>query len=153
MKLGRCPVCKSHIHIEGLAQDDASRELLGRLAKMPKRLSHAALSYIGLFRPEKSDLSNGRALKLLDESLALCASHDALIEAMSQTVSQIHAKRQRDKVYQPLKNHNYLKQVLESVGKPAASVPADSSSSTPVESKEDSDAKWREQMRKYGANV
>ncbi len=68
---------------------------------------------------------------------------------MSQTVSQIHAKRQRDKVYQPLKNHNYLKQVLEFVGKPAASVSADSPRSMFVESKEDSDAKWREKMRKY----
>ena len=32
MKLGRCPICHSHIQLEALIQDDAGSELLGLLA-------------------------------------------------------------------------------------------------------------------------
>ena len=159
MKLGRCPVCKSHISAEAVAQDEASRLLLARVAKLNARLASPLLTYIGLFRPEKSDLSPARSLKLIDECLALTESTDSLIDALNQTSSQLHTKRQRDG-YKPLKGHGYLKQVLESVLASAPTVQAKNSASDSLEvqlpSKTESDEEsrriWEENMKKWGAN-
>ncbi|MDG2881475.1 hypothetical protein P7M59_26635, partial [Vibrio parahaemolyticus] len=61
MKLSRCPVCHANLHLEALVQDDAGRELLGEVAKLPDFVAKPMLSYLGLFRPAKQDLSNARA--------------------------------------------------------------------------------------------
>lgn len=119
MKLGRCPVCRTHLHLDALISDDAGRELLGNISKLDKRLGQAAVSYIGLFRPEKSDLSNARASKLLTETIALHKNTACLTKALNDTVASLHAKRQQQLAYnqipKPLTNHNYLKQVLNTL--------------------------------------
>lgn len=109
MMLGRCPVCHSQISLEAVCQDEAGRELLGILANLPGEASRALVQYLGLFRPEKRDLSNDRALRLAREVLALCADSLRLSAAMSETVEAIRAKSGAV----PMKNHNYLKRVLE----------------------------------------
>ena len=114
MMLGRCPVCHSQISLEAVCQDEAGRELLGLLASLPGDTSRALVQYLGLFRPEKRDLSNDRALRLAREALALCADSLRLSAAMSETVEAIRAKSGAV----PMKNHNYLRRVLE--GMPAA---------------------------------
>jgi hypothetical protein len=114
MMLGRCPVCHIQISLEAVCQDEAGRELLGILANLPGEASRALVQYLGLFRPEKRDLSNDRALRLAREVLALCADSLRLSAAMSETVEAIRAKSGAV----PMKNHNYLKRVLE--GMPAA---------------------------------
>lgn len=114
MMLGRCPVCHSQISLEAVCQDEAGRELLGILANLPGEASRALVQYLGLFRPEKRDLSNDRALRLAREALALCADSLRLSAAMSETVEAIRAKSGAA----PMKNHNYLRRVLE--GMPAA---------------------------------
>jgi len=156
MKLGRCPVCKSHISAEAVAQDEASRALLAKVAMLNSRLASPLLSYIGLFRPEKSDLSPARSLKLINECLAMTESTDSLIEALNQTTSQLHTKRQREG-YKPLKNHGYLKQVLDSVmattptaAQPQKSDAVEVKSPTQTESQEESRRIWEEQMKKWG---
>ena len=112
--LGRCPVCHSQISLEAVCQDEAGRELLGLLANLPGETSRALVRYLGLFRPEKRDLSNDRALRLAREVLALCADSLRLSAAMSETVEAIRAKSGAV----PMKNHNYLRRVLE--GMPVA---------------------------------
>ena len=112
--LGRCPVCHSQISLEAVCQDEAGRELLGILANLPGEASRALVQYLGLFRPEKRDLSNDRALRLAREVLALCADSLRLSAAMSETVEAIRAKSGAV----PMKNHNYLRRVLE--GMPVA---------------------------------
>ena len=107
--LGRCPVCHSQISLEAVCQDEAGRELLGILANLPGEASRALVQYLGLFRPEKRDLSNDRALRLAREALALCADSLRLSAAMSETVEAIRAKSGAV----PMKNHNYLRRVLE----------------------------------------
>lgn len=157
MKLVRCPTCKSHIYIEGILQDDASKELLRKVTKMAPRLALPLISYIGLFRPDKQDLSNARALRLIDEVLALSPSQDVLIEAMTQTTSQILAKRQHDAGHKPLKNHNYLKQVLSSTATalPASTSKVDSTSTVEIkeqglrQSDAEAQAAWERQMAGY----
>lgn len=114
MMLGRCPVCHSQISLEAVCQDEAGRELLGILANLPGEASRALVQYLGLFRPEKRDLSNDRALRLAREALALCADSLRLSAAMSETVEAIRAKSGAV----PMKNHNYLRRVLE--GMPVA---------------------------------
>ncbi len=115
MQLTRCPVCHSRINLEALVQDEAGRELLALLANTNTTTGAALISYIGLFRSPQRDLANDRALRLASETLAL-GSVERLTIALGETVTALRTKEPR----QPLKNHNYLKRVLESVeAKPA----------------------------------
>ncbi|MEX2475031.1 hypothetical protein [Marinobacter sp.] len=159
MKLGRCPICHSHLHLDALIQDDAGSELLGLLSGLGRPLARPLVQYLALFRPAKSDLSNARALKLAQETLEV-ADRDSLVAALQDTVRSIQEKRQRGQV-QPLKNHNYLKQVLASVA-PDARKPAagpDNNRSTVTEKKqgmeessEEAQRKWEASMRRLGVD-
>ncbi|QOJ20327.1 MAG: hypothetical protein HRU77_06240 [Gammaproteobacteria bacterium] len=114
MNLGRCPVCHSHIQLEAIIQDEAASRLVGILSGMDAELSRAMVTYLGLFRTPKRDLPNDRALKLCQEVMALTNDHATLAEALAKTVEQIRAKGGDS-----MKNHNYLKSVVESVEKSA----------------------------------
>lgn len=112
MKL-RCPVCHSSNSLDAYASDEAGRELLATLAGTGP-LFRPLVHYLGLFRAQSRDLSNSRALKLVGEVLELEADPHQLAVAMHQTVEAIHTKRLAGDD-RPLKNHNYLKQVLATV--------------------------------------
>lgn len=120
MNLGRCPVCHSRISLEAICQDEAGRELLGLLAGLDSETGTALVGYLGLFRPEKRDLANSRALRLAGEALALCPDYLRLSRAMRETVEAIMA---RGGV--PLKNHNYLKRVIETMAQQEQVKPAE----------------------------
>ncbi|TBW58537.1 hypothetical protein EZI54_03905 [Marinobacter halodurans] len=159
MKLGRCPVCHSHLHLDALIQDDAGSELLGLLAGLGRPLARPLVQYLALFRPAKSDLSNARALKLAQDTLAI-ADRDSLIAGLQDTVRSLHEKRQRGET-KPLKNHNYLKQVLATVAPEARKPGAESDSNRPTswekkqgleETPEESRRKWEAQMRRLGVD-
>ena len=115
MHLSRCPICHSRISLEALVQDEAGRELLALVARLDTQTGAALVSYLGLFRSACRDLANERALRLARETLALVGSGRMdtarLAIALSETVEALRGKQPR----QPLKNHNYLKKVLESV--------------------------------------
>jgi len=119
MKLARCPLCRTYLHLDALISDDAGRELLGQISKLDKRLGQALVSYISLFRPEKSDLSNARTSKLITETLELHKNPHCLAKALGDTVQSLHGKRQQQlgfgQVPKSLANHNYLKQVLNTI--------------------------------------
>ncbi len=106
-----CPCCHAQFSIEAITQDEAARELLVLVGSQ-----HAAplLGYLALFRSEKRALSWERALRLAKEVVALDGDNRAihespLREAMVETIEAL-----RGKGGAPLKNHNYLKRVLES---------------------------------------
>ena len=103
-----CPCCHAQYSIEALTQDAAARELLGMRGTMPPSL----LAYLTLFRSESRALSFDRALKLAKETLLLTENTLQLEAAMAETVESMRAKRM-DGQAKPLKNHNYLKRVLE----------------------------------------
>lgn len=111
MQLIRCPICHSRISLEALVQDEAGRELMGLVAKLDTQTGAALVSYLGLFRSASRDLANERALRLARETLALSGDTERLSIALSETVEALRGKQPR----QPLKNHNYLQKVLESV--------------------------------------
>ena len=115
MKLNRCPVCHNHLNLEAIAQDEAGKELMAIIAKLSPATATSCLSYLGLFRPFKSDLNNGRALRLLTDVLSLSTNQTALCQALDQTVNQIQQSRAQNSDVKPLANHNYLKKVLTSI--------------------------------------
>lgn len=115
MRLSRCPSCHAHLNLDTLIQDSSAKSLLAAVAKIPPRLATNLIAYIALFRPEKSDLNNARALRLINETLELGDNNNAaLVAALEKTIANLQAKRQQGSA-QPLKNHGYLKQVLESI--------------------------------------
>lgn len=108
MRLGRCPVCHSHIDLVAMVEDEAGRELLAFISKLPPHIARALLPYLTLFRTGKRDLSLSRTLILMQEALNLTGDKETLAAAMLETTESIRNKQSG----KPLKNHNYLKQVL-----------------------------------------
>ncbi|WP_240222876.1 hypothetical protein [Rheinheimera hassiensis] len=126
MKLSRCPVCHTNIHLDQLVADDAGRQLLGQFSRMNYKLGGNMVAYLALFRPTKQDLSNSKALSLVQETLALTGNHNALAEALEQTVASLQQNRINGNGKQ-LTNHNYLRKVLTTrLGQIAAETPAGS---------------------------
>ncbi|WP_334320100.1 hypothetical protein [Gilliamella apicola] len=113
MKLTRCPICHNEINLEALVEDDSGRELLMLVSNLSYGCAKPMIAYIGLFRTQKSNLSNSRAVNLINDVLQLFQPSRHLAHALRETVNNIHAKRLTSD-YKPFKNHNYLKSVYES---------------------------------------
>lgn len=113
MKLCRCPICHSDLHLEALIEDEAGRELLGKISQLEKGLAPALVAYLGLFKPAKSNLSNSRALKIFNDVLAQYEPSKLLEHCLSETVQAVRKKRLNGQNHEPLTNHNYLKSVYE----------------------------------------
>ena len=117
MKLCRCPICHSDIHLEALVEDEAGRELLGKISQLTHGTAQPMVAYLGLFKPAKSNLNNARALKILNDVLDLYPCSLLLAQALSETVASIRKKRQlalqTGQKIELLANHNYLKSVYE----------------------------------------
>lgn len=123
MKLCRCPVCHTSIHLDAMVNDEAARELLGILAPLDGATGRVLMHYIALFRPAKSDLSFSRALVLVSDTLALTTNRDWLRAALEETVNKLRAAR-IDGNPRPISNHNYLKKVIESISQHSVTVAA-----------------------------
>ena len=113
MKL-HCPCCHAKFPLEAALEDGAARDLMGLLTTGGPLPARPLTAYLGLFRPRSGTLGWERALRLARETLALCDAPERLATALSQTVEAIRAKAGEGGV-KPLKNHNYLKRVLEDV--------------------------------------
>lgn len=113
MKLCRCPICHSDLHLEALMEDEAGRELLGKISQLTHGVAPAIVAYLGLFKPQKSNLSNSRALKILNDVLAQWECSKLLAHCLSETVQAVRKKRLNGQNFEPLTNHNYLKSVIE----------------------------------------
>jgi len=112
-----CPIYHAQFTIEALTQDAAARELLAMRAAMLPSL----LSYLGLFRSPTRALAFDRALKLAQEVIVMDADPARLEAALAETVESMRQKRELGQV-KPLKNHNYLKRVLENIPKNIPSI-------------------------------
>ena len=106
MQLNRCPICHARMSIEMMIQDESGRELLSLLVKLDTESGAALVGYLGLFRSDRRDLANDKALRLANEALAL-GPLSAVSDAMRKTVDNL-----RPQCSQRLTNHNYLKKVL-----------------------------------------
>jgi len=109
----RCPTCHAKHPVESFIEDEAAAELLKVAFRggYPRSL----LTYLALFRSEKRDLAWSRVLRLAEEVMGLDADAQRLEAALAETVEAIRAKREAGGDQKPMKNHNYLKRVLESI--------------------------------------
>ena len=103
MKLCRCPICHSDLHLEALIEDDAGRELLGKISQLDKGCASPLVTYLGLFKPAKSNLSNSRALKLFNEVLELFEPSKLQAHCLSETVQAVRKKRLNGQKAEPPK--------------------------------------------------
>lgn len=155
MKLTRCPICHSHIDLMSLIEDEAGRSLLVEVAKMESWFAQSLLNYISLFKPLKSDLNNARALKLLNETDSLSSNKQLLVKACNITVQSIREKRQQGHA-KPLKDHMYLKRVIESMPEPQATVNNMGNAHIKEQglktTKEENEVAFKNQMTKMGGD-
>lgn len=109
----RCPICHNPLSLEAITEDEAGQEFYQLFFKQPKELQKPLASYIGLFRKGR-DLAYSKNLRLIQEILDL-STPEILAIALHQVVDAMR-KKQLDAgaEWQPLKNHNYLKQVIVS---------------------------------------
>ncbi|UXF57469.1 hypothetical protein YPCBV1_00016 [Chromohalobacter phage YPCBV-1] len=112
----RCPCCHSQFNLEHVTEDEALREMMALLADLPRETSRPLVAYVGLFRGKTRATAYERQLRLAREALALASDTSLVGAAMSETVEAIRAKRDSGQDTRPLKNHNYLKSVLSSLG-------------------------------------
>jgi prolyl-tRNA synthetase len=119
----RCPSCHSTFTLEQVAEDEALRELMGLIADLPREVSRPLAAYIGLFRGKTRATAYERQLRIAREVMAMSGDTQQVGAALSETVEAIRAKRDSGEDARPLKNHNYFKRVLESVGARPQSVP------------------------------
>jgi hypothetical protein len=86
-------------------------------------------------------LTNARALKLIREVLAAYRADHILASALAETAQKIREKRTACGDVKPLANHNYLKQVYQSLATKLGGSPKGKSSTTPEQTKLD-DSDW-----------
>lgn len=126
----RCPNCGAANSLDSLVSDAEAAEVLKMLLELDADIGKAAIRYIGLFRPAKSQLSWARTAKLLNELLpmikaqevvrdGICfhAPAEAWIHGFNETVNA----RDQGRLKTPLKSHGYLYEILAGwVGQPSA---------------------------------
>lgn len=116
MKLNRCPVCHSLFDVMTLAQDEATRELLSKLATFDTLTGTAMLGYLSLFCPPKSQLTAAKSLSLINEIDTLANGNWlAMAAAMEATTQTMWAKKRGGETVGQFKNHNYLMKVFADV--------------------------------------
>lgn len=119
----RCPQCGHAAELIHFANEEAARQAVYLVAGLPKSLGQLSLRYIGLFKPTERSLSWERTLNLLkplkaDIDAAQITRHGRIWaapeglwhKALTSTISQAET----GKVKLPLKNHNYLYEIISS---------------------------------------
>lgn len=134
----RCPCCGASMSLDALIAHDDARAALTALAALGDDLTRITLKYLGLFRPEKSELSFARVGKLVDDLLPDIrrgsirrhgSEHPAPRAAWLWALQEVIGARARLEL--PLRNHAYLYQVL-TAWRPEAPRPAPGSGTTMV---------------------
>lgn len=117
----RCPNCGAVHSLDSLINDTDAAETLKMLLELDADIGKAAIRYIGLFRPERSQLSWGRTAKLLKELLpdiqqatihrdgiTYPAPQEAWIYGFTETINA----RDLGRLKIPLKSHGYLYEII-----------------------------------------
>ena len=125
----RCPNCGAANSLDSLVSDAEAAEVLKMLLELDADIGKAAIRYIGLFRPAKSQLSWARTAKLLNELLPMIKAQEAARDGVcfpAPTEAWIHGfnetvnARDQGRLKTPLKSHGYLYEILAGwVGQPS----------------------------------
>ena len=72
----KCPNCGAVHSLDALINDAEASSVLRAVLEMDAELGKAAIRYIGLFRPAKSQLSWARTAKLLNELMPMIKTQE-----------------------------------------------------------------------------
>jgi len=107
--------------LDSLINDADASAVLKAVLEMDVELGKAAIRYIGLFRPAKSQLSWARTAKLLNELLPMIKAQEAARDGVcfpAPTEAWIHGfnetvnARDQGRLKLPLKSHGYLLEII-----------------------------------------
>ncbi|MBS5743437.1 MAG: hypothetical protein KHW43_08070, partial [Neisseria sp.] len=128
----KCPNCGAVHSLDTLINDAEASAVLKAVLEMDVELGKAAIRYIGLFRPAKSQLSWARTAKLLNELLPMIKAQEATRDGVcfpAPTEAWIHGfnenvnARYLGRLKSPLKSHGYLFEILAGwIGQPSAGI-------------------------------
>ena len=117
----KCPNCGAVHSLDSLINDADASAVLRAVLEMDAEMGKAAIRYIGLFRPAKSQLSWARTAKLLNELLPMIKAQEAARDGVcfpAPTEAWIHGfnetvnARDQGRLKLPLKSHGYLLEIV-----------------------------------------
>ena len=115
-----CPSCGAAHSAEGWENDAVARQSLQAACKLPTTINQVMLGYMGLFRPAKQALRWSKSLKLINELAAMIAQGHIQLQGKAARPCPPHLWAagmeqmvdRRPQLSLPLKNHNYLRQIV-----------------------------------------
>ncbi len=116
-----CPACRAEMSLDVLLAAEDTRQVLAQLAMHTLPFGALTLKYIGLFRPEKRQLTHRRMLTLIEELLP-DVQRQAIdrkgrewrvgLETWKQGLEAVLAARDKGSLTLPLTSHGYLYEIL-----------------------------------------
>lgn len=117
----KCPNCGSVNSLDALIADTGAADVMRCLLELDAEIGKAAIRYIGLFRPAKSQLSWARTAKLLNELMPMIKAQEAVRDGVSSPApaeAWLHGfnetvnARDQGRLKLPLKSHGYLLEIV-----------------------------------------
>ena len=117
----KCPNCGAVHSLDSLINDADASAVLRAVLEMDVEMGKAAIRYVGLFRPAKSQLSWSRTAKLLNELLPMMKAQTAVRDGVSSPApaeAWLHGfnetvnARDQGRLKLPLKSHGYLLEIV-----------------------------------------
>lgn len=117
----KCPNCGAVHSLDSLINDADASAVLRAVLEMDAEMGKAAIRYVGLFRPAKSQLSWARTAKLLNELMPMIKAQKAVRDGVSSPApaeAWLHGfnetvnARDQGRLKLPLKSHGYLLEIV-----------------------------------------
>ncbi|OAM38337.1 hypothetical protein [Eikenella sp. NML120348] len=117
----RCPCCGAENSLDALIAHEQARQSLWTLANIGGPMTLGLVKYLGLFRPNKSALSQARMASLMAELLPDIQagqiyrngqSYPAPVAAWAYAFNEVLAARDSGRLKTPLKSHGYLYEII-----------------------------------------
>lgn len=114
-----CPNCGVFGSLELFLQDAAARDSVAWAMGMPAPLNKQLMTYLGLFRPEKRSLTWDRVERILGELQSMIDAGTVVRKGRQWPVpvtvwqeALVDMITRREHITRPLKNHNYLLEIV-----------------------------------------
>ena len=117
----KCPNCGAVHSLDSLINDADASSVLRAVLEMDAEMGKAAIRYVGLFRPAKSQLSWARTAKLLNELMPMIKAQEVVRDGVSSPApaeAWLHGfnetvnARDQGRLKLPLKSHGYLLEIV-----------------------------------------
>ena len=117
----KCPNCGAVHSLDSLINDADASAVLRAVLEMDAEMGKAAIRYVGLFHPAKSQLSWARTAKLLNELMPMIKAQEVVRDGVSSPApaeAWLHGfnetvnARDQGRLKLPLKSHGYLLEIV-----------------------------------------